>query len=176
MDIQKFWSMIEAAQNRKDGVAELQHNFLIEELSLLSTEEIQEFDHIFWHMHAQAKRANLWEAVYVIACGCGDDAFDDFRNWLIAQGQAVYENVLDNPENLAEIVTKEQRFDLFDIHICDVTRIAYKQKTGQPIPEFGYQEKPVLIGGPLIPAVERPRKFPRIVEKIGECGEEELSS
>jgi hypothetical protein len=119
-----------------------------------------------------------------VSCGCGDDAFDDVRNWLIRQGQVNFEKVLIDPENLADIVPRKHRFDLGDVRvperditIANVAEVAYERKTGHPIPEHGYEERPVLIGDELLlPEEEIPAKFPRIMAKIGECTDEDFAA
>jgi hypothetical protein len=112
---------------------------------------------------------------FLVACGCGDDAFGDVRDWLIRMGREVYESVIDDPENLADIVPRKHRFDLYDVRlperditIMHVAKVAYERKTGQPIPEYGYAEVPVLIGENLLTEEELPAKFPRIMEKLGQ--------
>lgn len=174
MNTETFWSMIEAARQQSKGNIEIQHELLIDALSRLIPADIQEFDRILWMMMARAYRADLWEAASLIACGCTDDGFHEFQGWLIAQGQAIYEKVLDNPDNLSEIVDKKQRFNIFDGGMTSIADETYEQKTGEFLPESGYREKVVLVGGSLIPENERPAKFPRIIAKLGKCHDDEL--
>src|SRR5690349_12557423 len=116
MNTDIFWKLIEDAQRKDtDGWIKLDHNALIDELIPLSTDEIQDFGRIFYRMKAKAYRADLWDAVYLVACGCGDNAFDDFKNWLIVQGQEIYDKALSDPDNLADIVPRKHRFDLGDV-------------------------------------------------------------
>ena len=181
MNTDTFWTLIENAQRKQeDGWIELDHENLIESLIQLSAEDIQEFDHIFWRMKAKAYHADVWDAAFLVACGCGDDAFGDFRDWLIRQGQEIYEAVLSDPDNLADIVPRNHRFDLYDVRlperditIMHVAKVAYELKMGQPIPEYGYAEVPILMGENLSTEEEIPAKFPRIMEKLGECADDE---
>ncbi len=181
MNTDTFWKLIEDAQRKADdGWIELDHEALIKALTQYSAVDIQEFDHIFWRMKAQAYRADLWDAAYLVACGCGDDAFSDFRDWLISQGQTTFEKVLEDPENLADIVPRKHRFDLYDGRLpeCDITimnvaEVAYERKTGQPIPEYGYEIRPIVIGN-HIPEEELPANFPRIMEKLGKYSDEDF--
>jgi hypothetical protein len=125
-------------------------------------------------MYARAYRADLWEAVSLAACGCTDDGFREFKGWLIAQGKTIYETVLYDPDNLADIVDRNQRFNIFHGRMTSIAQEAYEQKTGQEeIPESGYSETPDL-GRPLIPHNERPSKYPRIMAKLGECNDEDF--
>ncbi len=175
MDTETFWSMIEGAHKQSVANPEKQQwELLVDALCELSLDDIQEFDRIFWSMMAQAHRTDVWDAAWLVACGCGDDAFEDFLNWLIAQGRIIYEQVLEDPQNLAEFVDKEQRFDIFEGWMSSVGSIAYERKTQQPIPKSGYSEKPVLVGGSLTSELELPNKYPRIIDKIGGCDDEDL--
>ena len=191
MNTAKFWSMIEAAHQQSGNDPAKQHEFLVESLYDLSPEDIQEFDRLLWMMMAQADRTDIGEAVWLIECGCDDDEFHDFRNWLIAQGQTVYNKVLEDPENLSGIVGKEHRYNGFPVSIVYTASEAYERKAGQKIPRTGYYEKPSLISGDLSadndlvknpprigeglnPESEISKKFPRIVAKLGKCEDEPL--
>ena len=172
MNTETFWAMIASARDQSAGNIERQHGSLIDTWSQLDELDIQEFDHILWKMMARAYRADLWEAAFLVACHCGEDSFEYFRGWLIAQGQYIYERVLADSEYLANFVNKEQRGNIFDEQMTYIAVDAYKQKTGRQMPEQGYQEKVILVGGPLTPEDDLPTKFPRIVAKLGICDDE----
>lgn len=176
MNTEKFWSMIEEARQQSRREIETQLELLKGALADLSKESIQEFDRILWMMMARAYRADLWEAASLVACGCSDDGFHEFQGWLIAQGQAIYESVLENPENLSDFVDKKQRFNIFEGRMTSIAEEAYESKTGQLIPESGYREKVTLVGRPLTPENERGAKFPRIVAKFGSCDDENFAA
>lgn len=53
-------------------------------------------------MHA-SYRTDLWAAACTINDGCSDDGFDYFRGWLIAQGRAVFERAVADPDSLAHV-------------------------------------------------------------------------
>lgn len=46
---------------------------------------------------------DLWAAGWLIFGGMSDDAFRDFRMWLVTRGREVYERVLADPDSLAEL-------------------------------------------------------------------------
>lgn len=168
MDIEKFWAVIEATHQTSHGNINQQLELLIETLSQFPAEIIQEFDRILWIFMARAYRADLWETVSVVACGCTDDGFHEFLGWLIAQGETMYEKVLDDPNSLADVVDKEQRFNIFNGRMTSIAQEAYEQKTGQDIPETGYRET-VNLKRSLIPASERSSHYPRIFATFGKC-------
>ena len=168
MDIETFWAVIQDAYKASNGNTGKQLELIIETLTDLSAESIREFDRLIWVMMARAYRVDLWEAASVVACGCSDDGFHEFRGWLIAQGATVYEKALDDPNNLADVVDKEQRFNIFNGRMTSIAQEAYERKTGQDIPETGYREA-VKLTRRLLAANERPTHYPRILATFGKC-------
>jgi hypothetical protein len=168
MDIEKFWSVIEDAHQASNGNLDKQLELLVELLSQLPAESIQEFDRLLWMIMARSYRADLWEAASVVACGCTDDGFHEFQGWLIAQGETIYEKVLDDPNNLANVVSKEQRFNIFNGRMTSIAQESYERKAGQDIPETGYRET-VKLTRHLLPANERPTHYPLILAALGKC-------
>lgn len=174
MDIEQFWAVIEETHQASNGNLDNQVKLMIETLTDFSADEIQEFDHILWTMMARTYRADVWEAVLLAACICSDDNFHEFQGWLIAQGRTNFEKVLENPEKLADLVDKEHRFDIFDGRVTAVGEDAYELKTKREIPESGYREDVILVGGPLKTEEQIRQKFPRIIAKLGECDDDEV--
>ena len=170
MNIEIFWSMIEDSRQKSELNNEDQLGVLASSLSQLPPQSIEEFDRLLWMMMARAYRADLWEAASLAACGCTDDGFDDFRGWLIAQGKTTYERVLDDPDNLSDIVDKEERFNIFN-GLTAIAQGVYERKTGHEISVSGYGEE-VDLDRPLIPYNERSAKYPRIMAKLGDCADQ----
>jgi hypothetical protein len=52
---------------------------------------------------ARAYRWDVWGAGHVLNGGMGADSFDSFRDWLIGRGRAVFEQVLADPDSLADV-------------------------------------------------------------------------
>ena len=52
------------------------------------------FDSIMARLH----RWELWGAAYLAFGGCGDDAFEYFRAWIVGRGRAAARLAADNPE------------------------------------------------------------------------------
>lgn len=184
MNTNTFWTLIENAQRKQeDGWIELDHNALIDALTQLPAEDIQEFSGIFFRTKANAYRADLWDAAILIECICSDDTFDDVQNWLIVQGREIYEKVLRDPDNLADIVPRKHRFDLIDVRIPehDITimgaaEVAYQRKTGElELAWYGYEKTPELIGKHMSQEAIQV-KFPRIMEKLGQYSDEDVES
>ena len=171
MDTRTFWMLIGTAHENSGGDMDKQLELLIDALSQLPDQELMGFDRLLWDMMAKAYRADLWEAAWVIGCGCGDDGFDDFRAWLISQGQNIYEEALRDPDSLADVVEKDRRFDTQDGRLATVASEAHERKTGHWKILVGYSA-PLTLEGELGPETEvPPEKFPRIAAKLGDCDE-----
>jgi hypothetical protein len=101
LDMAAFWSLIEearatAARRTDDFALELTRI-----LWALFPTALQHFDDRFWEAMRSLGR-DVHHSVYAVNGGCSDDAFMDFRQWLVAQGQTAFQSVVDNPQILHE--------------------------------------------------------------------------
>ncbi|HEX2623106.1 MAG TPA: DUF4240 domain-containing protein, partial [Phototrophicaceae bacterium] len=111
MDERKFWNIIKSVHERGDAWnMRLLGGALVDTLIEQPESEILAFDRIFDTLMDGAYQANLWDAADMIVCGCSDDGFIDFRTWLIAQGQNVYEDALKNPDSLSAVIPSQMRY------------------------------------------------------------------
>lgn len=175
MDIDTFWSLIETTKAESSGDIAIQRDLLIERLKELSEEEIVAFEDIYAQMETQAYRGELWDVAYIVHCGCTEEGFTDFRAWLIAQGRDVYQKVIEDPQNLADVIDEHQREDiLFETFAYAASR-AYYRKTGRVIYELRHPNKTYefpKFGEMSDGSDEEIRaKFPRIAEKFRDCDE-----
>ena len=110
MDKKHFWSIIDKS-SKPEGGQDAQVTALRAALEELTPDEIVAFQRCFDECMAQSYHWDLWGAAYIIAGGCSDDAFMDFRSWLISKGEAVYDAALKDPESLAEAVVDSDTND-----------------------------------------------------------------
>lgn len=139
MEKTAFWKIIDTTRQTAEGDPDEHVNTLQEALGKLEAEEIVDFDRIFREYHAKAYTWGLWGAAYVIAGGCSDDSFMDFRAWLISKGEAVYEATLQNPDSLADVIT-DQDGEAQVESMNYVASQAWEKKTGKGFKEFPWQE------------------------------------
>ena len=142
MEIEEFWNLIDITREASDGDVYQQAHLLVEILRKRSVDELFSYEKFMDNLLDEAYDAELLDAAYIIGCRCSDDGFRDFRAWLIAQGQEVYDNVLVNPESLLDLIDVND--DTQNGALFYVTMHAYEQKTGQDIPPKNYSTKSLL--------------------------------
>jgi hypothetical protein len=123
-----FWDIIEEARHSVGRTSEMP-GWLEDRLSQLPEAEIVDFGSHFGECRDRAYDARLWLAAVVLLRGCGDDSFDYFRGWLIAQGRKVFEAALVDPDSLAELGSFDGDPRLEEMLGVDVE--AYRKRLGQ---------------------------------------------
>lgn len=98
-----FWEWIHNSKQH----GEEQVEWLTEQLAKLDKEEIIQYEIEFMNKMAQSYTSSLWGAAFVLMGGCSDDGFDYFRGWLISRGEEVFNQVILNPEFLAEYLSED---------------------------------------------------------------------
>ena len=121
----RFWEIIAASRAGFDpadveGSMDRQVSRLHELLSALSVEEVRAFGERFDECMAESYNEpkvivdmepmdGLWAVAFDLGGGCGHDAFDDFRAWLISMGQKAYEEALRDPNTVYGLVKRLRR-------------------------------------------------------------------
>jgi hypothetical protein len=105
MEITAFWKIIDEARARATEPADGEEvaEQLAGVLATRSAAEVIEFAVVLEGLQDESYRWDLWAAAYLINGGCSDDGFDYFRGWLVAQGQAVWDAALLDPDSLASV-------------------------------------------------------------------------
>jgi len=174
MDIDTFWQMIDETRTASDGDSKKQSDLLVERLAEKSQDDILDFEQVRLMLHYQAFRGDLWDAAFVIGCGCDDDAFSDFRGWLIQQGKLVYEQALEDPQTLLNVV--ERGADTQADVLYWVADKAWEKKTGEEtLPIIDGPTYPLRFDGSSLPtAEEKYTRYPQLTEKFRpQCDDEE---
>jgi hypothetical protein len=122
-----FWEIIESAKLASPSKDE-RPEALRAVLEKLSPDEIKSFHEAYLGLVSTAYTWPLWGAAYVMNGGCSDDCFDYFRDWLISEGQSVYEAALKDPETLAQL----PRIDVIELEeFRYVADKVYEDKAGR---------------------------------------------
>ncbi len=174
MDIGTFWSIID--QTTTFGDQDEQLHALDQQIERLSPEEIEDFERHLQQELAKSRSWDLWGAYAVIHGGSDDDGFEYFQRWLISKGRDVYEFVLTDADELADIIPEGAQdsceFEEFSLVAGDV----WARKTGKdpmenPETPFARASRaPAKLAG--TPVKETPahlaKRYPRLWERFGE--------
>jgi Protein of unknown function (DUF4240) len=139
MDEDQFWRIIQTTKNNSNGDYEQQQEELANELHKLTPNEIVLFGNRFRFFRGQANTWELWGAIYLIQGGCGDDSFNDFREWVIGQGRDFYYKTIKDPESLIEMDEEINQDTDFE-GLGYVYSTVFKDLTGQKM-EYTFKEK-----------------------------------
>jgi hypothetical protein len=139
LDEEQFWKIIEAAKAKGGGDYEQMQEQLASELRKLTPDDIILFGNKFRYFRGQANTWELWGAIYIIHGGCGDDSFNDFREWVIGQGKDFYYKTVNDPETLVEVKTDKIEGVEWE-GLGYVAATVFEKMTAQEMP-YPYQEK-----------------------------------
>lgn len=122
-----FWQLIDNGLSEQTIGERL--DALPDRLAAFKATAIRDFEKTLRDLDARAYRWDIWALAYLLQGGCSDDAFEEFRGWLILQGRSVFEGTLADPD----------RFDV-SLHsgsaggmgrLRDVAPIAYEMRQGK---------------------------------------------
>lgn len=143
MDEDQFWKIIQTAKDHSNGNFEKQQEDLAKELWKITPDDIILFGNRFRYFRGQAYTWELWGAIYIIHGGCGDDSFNDFREWVIGQGKDFYYKTINDPESLVEIDTEQIDIDWEGLGYVYST--VFEEMTGQEM-EYLLEENKEITG------------------------------
>lgn len=173
----EFWQLIDDAIQAEPDDGEKRVQWLVDKVATYSIPDIDRYGEIFRRYHNQTYRNDLWAAGYVINNGCSDDGFKDFRAWLIAQGKAVYEDALLDPETLvdvASLIIDEYEYygDASLESMNYVESYAYRKKTGKEFPSFHGIYQPAQLQGEDWDEETVDQLYPKLAAKFWYTGDE----
>ena len=162
MDDDRFWAFIGAARDAAGDEVEDRVSGLEQVLLNHHPDEVAEFRQKYDEMLARSYRWDLWGAAYVIHGGCPDDGFRYFRDWLISEGEAVFEAALADPDSLADVAQDEDfELEAFGYVAAEV----YEQMTDAPLPR-GSVTDPASPIGQEWDEDDLPALFPRLARRF----------
>ena len=163
MTSKRFWEIVD--QSAESGGPDRQAQALEQSLRKLSQTELPSFRDAYLRAHRAANHWDLWAAAYLINGGCSDDGFSYFRDWLIAQGQDVYEAALEDPDSLADVLDEdtEAEFEDFGYIVDEVYEDRFEDE--MPPSKVGPDGSPE--GRAFVEDEEAlARRFPRIAARL----------
>ena len=163
MDDQRFWALVEAARDAAGDVAEERIAGLEQVLLAHHADEVQAFQDKYDELLQRANTWELWGAARLLDDGCSEDGFRTFRDWLISEGEQVFEAALADPDSLADLPAAES-FALEGFG--DVAAEVFEQLTDAPIVRRRALEGGEPTGTPWQQA-DLPKRYPRLARRLG---------
>ncbi len=109
LEEQKFWEIVSNSLENSNNLEE-QINWLTNEISTLSPNEMIGFRLRTDKLLHDTYSSEMWCAGYIMNGGCSDDGFEYFRNWVISRGKEAYYAAKENPDTLIKEVIKGQDY------------------------------------------------------------------
>jgi hypothetical protein len=162
LDDDRFWSFIAAARDAAGDDVDDRVSGLEQVLLTQHPDDVTAFQNKYDELLARAYRWDLWGAAYLINGGCSDDGFRYFRDWLISEGEAVFEAALADADSLAD-VAQDGEFELESFGY--VAAEVYEQMTDAPLPR-GSVTDPASPIGQEWDEDDLPALFPRLARRF----------
>jgi len=103
MDTIFFWKLMDNAFDNAGFNNRLKEQTILDNLTKLTPEQIQQFEIIFQQMNQKASTWSNMAAHTIIQGSSSDDSFYYFRCWLISLGRHNFEETLKDPDYLVSI-------------------------------------------------------------------------
>lgn len=164
MEDERFWAFIGAARDAAGDDVEDRVGGLEQVLLNHDPDEVTEFQRKYDELLERAHRWDLRGAACMMNGGCTDDGFRHFRDWLISEGETVYEAALADPDSLAA-VSQDEEFELESFGY--VAGEVYEQLTDAAMPR-GKAVESASPAGRQWHEDDLPGLFPRLAGKFGQ--------
>ena len=161
MDEDVFWELID--EGRTDQPIGERIETLPERLAAFKATAIRDFEKIQRSLEARAYRWDVWALAYLLQGGCSDDAFEDFRGWLILQGREVFEGVIADPDSFDVTLHRGTASGINGLR--DAAPVAYEMRQGKAMKPV---KMPLIdVAGPEIAEEDFASALPRIAALVG---------
>lgn len=171
----EFWSLIEQSResfdpNRRDGNMGRQVKRLEQLLRGCGPDSIARFGALYSSIRGRAYSNDLWACAYIREGCCSDDAFMDFRAWMVSMGERPFLAMLESADNVADYCDQPGVESIFFEEFSYVAGDVYKELVDpEGIPDSYYDGigLPPLAGNDWDPndIASLQSRFPRMWTK-----------
>jgi hypothetical protein len=130
IDEELFWRLLGEAGDGAETV-EAQAELLVSRLETFRGPQIRRFQTLLYKQMRRAYHWNVWALASIAQDGCSDDAFEEFRAWLILQGNDLLELAVHRPAQAMHYVPKG--LGTYANVLLQAPAIAYEKRTGKPL-------------------------------------------
>ena len=135
-----FWEIIAKSKSQTTTVGE-QIEYLSNELGRYAAPQIKRFQKIVEDKLAELNHWDVWALAYLAQDGCSDDAFLEFRAWLILQGQEIFRTSINNIREVMKSVPPGTQTEAGGL--LGLAAVAYEARAGEPLPFTKRKMSPV---------------------------------
>jgi Protein of unknown function (DUF4240) len=159
-----FWALIDSSRSSDDLYE--QTEVIQTVLSKRTVADIVAFQRHMTDLLTSSYTWKLWGAAYLINGGCSDDGFDYFRGWLILQGQSIFNQVLADPDFLADVPGLEEEVEFEEI--LYVAQSVHESITGNEFPDIPINNPELGEGWDFENDGEMKERYPKLFAKFCE--------
>ncbi|OPX56977.1 Protein of unknown function [Oceanospirillum multiglobuliferum] len=132
MTEQQFWDIINVSLVQNAPGSDAQYQAIGNSLAQLSPDQLIGFENQLNYQKIRAFTFPVLMANFILQSYINDDIFEDFRLWLISFGQARFNQILEQPDVLADFCEiKDPIEEITGEGLVFAALEAYEQKTGQ---------------------------------------------
>lgn len=159
----EFWKIIESAGSPDTLDPDQQCEAVTKALTGKSLDELAEFHNIHRRVLARAYTWDLIEACFIVTHYISDDVFEDFRNWIILNGQDRFKRTIENPDTMATYMNVDDPVEEITgephLYVCEE---AFKGEIEELESKYVYPQEPILEDSwPPFSVLEE--KYPNLV-------------
>lgn len=122
-----FWDLVKLNREKSENKFDFIEN-LSNQLEEFKPTEIKRFERTFLSKYNELNRWEVWALAYIARPGCGDDAFDYFKAWVISKGQETFEDVKNlNVSELKKHFDEDPQLE----EMFSLAENVYENKTGE---------------------------------------------
>jgi hypothetical protein len=126
IDEELFWELIENNRAISDDQFEFLEK-LKQSLEAFHPTEIRKFQKILLTKISELDSWDIWALAYIVRKGCGDDAFDYFKAWVVSKGQIAFNNIVKmNNDKIDKLFNEEPQLE----ELFYLAENVYEDKTG----------------------------------------------
>lgn len=167
----EFWKIIQAT-GLGDGGEEVQSNELRSQLNELHPNDLAKFIGVLDRLMYKTYSWDLWGAAYTIRGGASDDSFEDFRKWLISNGSDFFNQAIDNPDKLAELIDSDYEGDATFEEFSYIPMEIWSEKTAKKSTDLPKDKAALYPSQPFGEPFEEneghlARRYPKLWERFG---------
>ena len=127
IDENVFWDLIKLNREKSEDKFDFIENLSIQ-LEEFKPTEIKRFERNFLSKYNELNCWEIWALACIVRSGCGDDAFDYFKAWVISKGQETFEDVKNlNVSELKKHFNEDPQLE----EMFSLTENVYENKTGE---------------------------------------------